>query len=164
MKKNCICPVKKRIVNKPFRDYYRKETKNIKHLRLHEYDNDRIIQLFMKKVSEGIVENRAGVHINKIGYFFVYRHPFEFPPTINGKHHLKRYMPTFIPTENSIFKYWSMDFKFERPIYARIDSKIKEGYRYLNLMLGVTKRDYMYLGAAKKAIRYKTLREKKYVI
>ena len=44
------------------------------------------------------------------------------------------------------------------------DSKIKEGHRYLNLMLGVTKRDYMYLGAAKKAIRYKTLREKKYVI
>lgn len=164
MKRNAICPADKSITNKPFRDYYRKQTKDIKQLRLHEYTNDKIIHLFMKKVAEGIVENRAGVHINKIGYFFVYRHPFEFPPSINGKPHLRRYMPTFIPTENSIFKYWSMDFKFEKSIYARIKERVEKGYRYLNLMLGVTKKDYMYLGAAKKAIRYKTLREKKYVV
>ena len=41
---------------------------------------------------------------------------------------------------------------------------LKKGVRYLNLMLGVTKADHMYLGAAKKAIRLKNLREKTYVI
>lgn len=163
-RKNCIAPHDIKVVNKDFRDFYRKETANIKHKRLHEYTNDRIIQLFMKKVTQGVIENRAGVHINKIGYFFVYRHPFVALSEINKFRYLKRYMPTFIPTENSIFKYWSMDFKFEYTVYKRIDEMLKKGVRYLNLMLGVTKADHMYLGAAKKAIRLKNLREKTYVI
>jgi len=61
-------------------------------------------------------------------------------------------MPTFIPTENSIFKYWSMDFKFSTKIMEGIDNNIKNGYRYLNLMNGVSKTDYIYLGASNKAI------------
>ena len=37
-----------KIINKDFRNYYRNATKNDKKIRLHEYDNDRIIQLFTK--------------------------------------------------------------------------------------------------------------------
>ena len=44
-----------KIINKDFRNYYRNVTKNDKKIRLHEYDNDRIIQLFTKKVAKNIL-------------------------------------------------------------------------------------------------------------
>ena len=69
MIKNCIAPNKLKTVNKDFRNFYKKETVDIKHKRIHEYQNDQIIQLFLKKMTEKLVENRAGIHINKIGYF-----------------------------------------------------------------------------------------------
>lgn len=150
MKKNGIAPHTIQCINKDFRDFYKKKTQDAKDRRLHEYENDRIIQLFLQKVSERLVENRAGVHINKIGYFFVYRHPFKFPP--RSLPHLKSYMLTFIPTENSIFKYWSMDFKFDKGLVRKMEENVRKGYRYLNLMMGVTKREYMYLGAVNSAI------------
>lgn len=150
MKKNGIAPYPLQCVNKDFRDFYKKKTRDIKEKRLHEYDNDRIIQLFLKKVGDNLVENRAGVHIHKIGYFFVYKHPFKFAPRYLP--HLKPYMLTFIPTENSIFKYWSMDFKFEHGLVQRMEQNVKKGYRYLNLMMGVTSKEYMYLGAVNSAL------------
>ena len=148
---NCLTPSTLKVLDKDFRNYYRKRTKDNTKNRLHHYDNDRIIRLFLKKVGDNIIKSRSGVLINRIGYFFVYRHPFIFRTTLRGKH-LKRYMPTFIPTENSIFKYWSMDFKFSTKIMEGIDNNIKNGYRYLNLMNGVSKTDYIYLGASNKAI------------
>lgn len=147
---NCTTPSTLKVVNKDFRNFYKKKTADIKNRRLHEYDNDRIIQLFLQKVGEKIVENRAGVHIEKIGYFFVYRHPFKFPPRLYLPH-LKPYMLTFLPTDNSIFKYWSMDFKFNRSLQTKMEQNVKRGYRYLNLMMGVSKKEYMYIGAVRGA-------------
>lgn len=147
---NCTTPSTLKVVNKDFRNFYKKKTADIKNRRLHEYDNDRIIQLFLQKVGEKTVENRAGVHIEKIGYFFVYRHPFKFPPRLYLPH-LKPYMLTFLPTDNSIFKYWSMDFKFNRSLQTKMEQNVKRGYRYLNLMMGVSKKEYMYIGAVRGA-------------
>ena len=129
---------------------YKRRTRDIIDQRLHEYVNDRIIMLFLKKIGEKLIEYRAGVHINKIGYFFVYRHPFKFPPRVFPPH-LRRYMFTFIPTENSIVKYWSMDFKFNKNLVEKLNANVKKGYRYLNLIMGVTKKEYMYLGAVNSA-------------
>ena len=163
MIKNCIAPNKLKTVNKDFRNFYKKETVDIKHKRIHEYQNDQIIQLFLKKMTEKLVENRAGIHINKIGYFFVYKHPFKFPPRPYFPH-LKPFMLTFIPTEGSIFKYWSMDFKFNRTLVQKMESNVRKGYRYLNLMMGVTKKDYMYIGAVNSALKNKKLKEQEDVI
>lgn len=152
--KNCLAPNKIKCINKDFRDYYkRRTTDNIKK-RLHEYDNDRIIQLFLKKMADYLIEYRAGILINKIGYFFVYKHPFKFAPSLT-RNHLKPYMLTFIPTESSIFKYWSMDFKFNRSLRQRMETNVKKGYRYLNMMNGASKKEYMYIGAVPSAIRQK---------
>ncbi len=152
--KNCLAPSTLKVLDKDFRNFYRKKTKNNIKKRLHHYDNDRIIRLFLKKVGDKMIENRSGVLINRIGYFFVYKHPFVFRTRI-GMKHLKRYIPTFIPIENSIFKYWSMDFKFSTKIVNGIDNRIKNGYRYLNLMNGINKSDYIYLGASNRAITEK---------
>ena len=152
--KNCLAPSTLKVLDKDFRNFYRKKTKNNIKKRLHHYDNDRIIRLFLKKIGDKMIENRSGVLINRIGYFFVYKHPFVFRTRI-GMKHLKRYIPTFIPIENSIFKYWSMDFKFSTKIVNGIDNRIKNGYRYLNLMNGINKSDYIYLGASNRAITEK---------
>ena len=114
--KNCLAPSTLKVLDKDFRNFYRKKTKNNIKKRLHHYDNDKIIRLFLKKIGDKMIENRSGVLINRIGYFFVYKHPFVFRTRI-GMKHLKRYIPTFIPIENSIFKYWSMDFKFSTKKY-----------------------------------------------
>ena len=152
--KNCLAPSTLKVLDKDFRNFYRKKTKNNIKNRLHHYDNDKIIRLFLKKIGDKMIENRSGVLINRIGYFFVYKHPFVFRTRI-GMKHLKRYIPTFIPIENSIFKYWSMDFKFSTKIVNGIDNRIKNGYRYLNLMNGINKSDYIYLGASNRAITEK---------
>jgi len=152
--KNCLAPSTLKVLDKDFRNFYRKKTKNNIKKRLHHYDNDKIIRLFLKKIGDKMIENRSGVLINRIGYFFVYKHPFVFRTRI-GMKHLKRYIPTFIPIENSIFKYWSMDFKFSTKIVNGIDNSIKNGYRYLNLMNGINKSDYIYLGASNRAITEK---------
>lgn len=155
--RNCLAPNHIKCVNTDFRNFYRKETAHIKNKRLHHYENDRIIQLFLKKVSEKLIEYRAGIHINKIGYFFVYKHPFKFPPTF--RNHLKPYHLTFVPTENSIFKYWCMDFEFNRTLVKKLDTNIKNGFRYLNMINGVSKKEYMYIGAVPNAIRDKKIRD-----
>ena len=152
--KNCLAPSTLKVLDKDFRNFYRKKTKNNIKKRLHHYDNDKIIRLFLKKIGDKMIENRSGVLINRIGYFFVYKHPFVFRTRI-GMKHLKRYIPTFIPIENSIFKYWSMDFKFSTKIVNGIDNRIKNGYRYLNLMNGINKSDYIYIGASNRAITEK---------
>ena len=48
-----------------------------------------------------MIENRSGVLINSMGYFFVYKHPFVFRTRI-GMKHLKRY-------ENDYFEEEEMD-------------------------------------------------------
>lgn len=158
LNKNCLAPNTLKCVNKDFRNFYRKKTVDIMHKRLHHYDNDKIIQLFLKKMAEKLIENRAGVHINKIGYFFVYKHPFKFPPSLYRRH-LKPFMLTFIPTENSIFKYWSMDFKFNTTLRLKMEANIKKGYRYLNMINGVSKKEYLYMGATPNVFRDKKIKE-----
>ena len=87
--KNCLAPPTLKVLDKDFRNFYRKKTKNNIKKRLHHYDNDRIIRLFLKKVGDKMIENRSGVLINRIGSFFVYKHPFVFRTRI-GMKHLKR--------------------------------------------------------------------------
>ena len=43
---------------------------------MHLYDNDRIIQLFTKKVAKNIIESKSGVHIKRLGYFYNHRIPW----------------------------------------------------------------------------------------
>lgn len=145
--------------DKDFRNYYRKVTANEKHKRLHHYDNDRIIRLFLQKVAERIVDYRAGVNIKKIGYIFVYKHPFlNFVPSLYYNH-LKPYMITFIPCENSILKYWSIDFRINKGLRQKMENNVKKGYRYLNLMRGVSKKEYIYLGAPPKVLNNKKIKD-----
>lgn len=144
-----VATPEKAIVKQHFKSFYKRATKaNIKG-RIHEYVNDRIIRLFMKKVHERLINNRSGVHIKRIGYFYVHMVPFK---VMHGKK-LNRYQIAFVPTDRSIFKYWGMDFMFDSTIKKQVQERVKKGYRYLNMIKGVTKVDYFYLGAPKYSLR-----------
>lgn len=128
-----LAPKYKRSNNKDFRNYYKRRTRANISDRLHEYDNDRILSLFWKKSATYMVERRAGVVVDKIGYFFVYGHPFKFYNT--RRQNIDEYRPTFLPTDGSIFRFWLMDYEFIHPIVKNVKEKTKKkGYRYLNLM------------------------------
>lgn len=149
------------IVKWDFRSYYKKVTKHERDKRLHEYTNDRIIRLFVKKVVDRIINNRSGVHINRIGYFYVHMIPFKLHIKYNGMPH--RYQLAFVPTDRSIFKYWGMDFTFNSALKKAVQKRVKEGYRYLNMIKGVSKVDHFYLGVKGLALyQYKKTKESKY--
>ena len=152
MKKNGMSPEMLKVVDKDFRNYYRQKTANNIPKRLHEYTNDKIIRLFLKKVAEEIVRNRAGVHIDKIGYFYNHMIPFKFTPSFTRKINLKKYYTTFIPTHDSLFKYWLMDFKFNHNIVKNMNERVDKGVKYLNMINGVSEEDYFYQGVNKSAL------------
>lgn len=136
---------KLKVNNKDFRNFYKRETKSNVKGRLHEYTNDKIIRLFLNKVANYIVEHPAGVYIDRIGYFHVYMIPYERVSRFNGKIN-PRYKLTFVPTDRSIFRYWSMDYQFRNKIVNNFNKKIKDGYRYLNLSDSVSNIDPYIIG------------------
>lgn len=144
-----LASAEKPVVKQYFKSFYKRATKHNKEERIHEYVNDRIIRLFLKKVHDRLINNRSGVHIRRIGYFYVHMVPFK--PSLAKR--LNRYQVAFVPTHNSIFKYWSMDFCFDITIRNKVQERIKNGYRYLNMINGVTTSDNFYLGATKYALR-----------
>lgn len=138
---------KLKVLNKDFRNFYKKETRDDINGRLHEYDNDKIIRLFIKKVAENLIDTPSGVHIKNIGYFHVYMIPYERVNRYNGRID-RRYQLTFTPTDNSYFRYWSMDYKFSRIVEAKLRKKLKKGYRYYNMANAVSKIDPYKIGKA----------------
>lgn len=150
---NCISPDYLKPIDTDFRNYYKSVTRdNIKD-RLHHYDNDRIIRLFINKLTEKLLENRSGVLVKRIGYFFIYRHPFlNFTPSL-WRNHLKPYMITFLPTDDSIFKYWMIDFRVNRTIVKKLSENVKKGYRYLNLMHSMISNENINLGGQLRRIK-----------
>lgn len=147
MLSSTFLPIDKTVWNKDFRNYYKRRTADNMEGRLHEYVNDRILKLFIKKVADRLVNYRAGVNIKRIGYFFIFRRPFDFYRRETKRFkHLKKYMPAFIPTTRSIFRYYSIDHEFHHKIYKRLNERVNQGYRYLNMIKGVGNKRYIYQG------------------
>lgn len=134
-----------KIVRHDFRKFYRKATRDNIPKRLQDFENDRIIRLFLNKVSDRIATNKAGVHIKRIGYFYVHMIPFKFYTITTNLPY--KYQLAFIPTDKSIFKFWGMDFQFSSPLQKKVQAMYKKGHRWLNMIQGVTKIDHFYLGA-----------------
>ena len=106
-----------------------------------------------EKLKDKIINTPSGVHINRIGYFYVHMIPFNIKWYTIKK--IKKYHPTFIPTEASIFKFWTMDFHFSRNFVNEIQKRVKDGYRYLNMIKGISRTDYYYLGVNKYSLKQK---------
>lgn len=154
-----LVKAEKTVFGRDFRKFYLNKTKNNKKNRLDDYENDRIIRLFINKLKTKLIEYPSGIHINRIGYFYVHMLPFNMMWNYKNQK-VNKYHLTFVPTFRSIFKFWSMDFHFTRSLGERLQNRIKNGYRYLNMIRAVTKKDYYYLGVNKNSfIQYKINRK-----
>lgn len=157
--KSCLAPQYKSAVkddfSKSYTAYMRK--KRIK-TRLSKLEANKVINRFLEILGEQISESRSGVLVKRIGYFCVYRHPFIFPP--RNWAHLKNYRAIHINNERCIFKYYMMDYYFNRKIQENIEKKVRDGQRYLNLMMGITTKDDMYKGSVASSIKKRKLYEK----
>lgn len=136
---------KLKVNNKDFRNFYKKETKDNVSKRLHEYDNDRIIKLFLQKTAKYLIEKPSGVHINKFGYFHVYMIPYERVSRYDGSVQ-PRYKLTFTPTDYSPFRYWTMDYQFREDLTKKLNKKISQGYKYYNMADAVSNIDPYAIG------------------
>lgn len=147
--KQCFAPSYVSALDDAFSYFYRRYMDEIglKKKRLTRHDASKIMKAFTTKMADALVESRSGLLIRGLGYFVNYRHPFTFVPNNQGYRHLTTYRPIHISTEDSIFKYYMMDYHFSPSIEKRVYDRTKEGYRYLNMMMGVCSRDCIYLGA-----------------
>lgn len=136
-------------LSKDFRNFYKRQTKKEKHNRLPDTVNNDIIRLLLKKVAERLVNTPSGVLLQNIGYFHVYMIPYQRVSRYNGKIE-PRYKLTFVPTDNSYFKFWSMDYAFTKQLEDALRDKIKEGYIYYNVADSVSNINPYTIGKSKK--------------
>ena len=93
--------------------------------------------------SEEIVEREAGVHIRRLGYFFIWKIPrkMTYNTQVKGKeleenynHHTNHHMysPIFLPSldSNNTLQYWSMDNSFCKNVKHGVRDKINDGVNY----------------------------------
>lgn len=94
-------------------------------------------------IGEEIVNSEGGVHINRLGYFFIWKIPkkMTYNTHISGgkseenfNYHTNHYMysPIFLPSidKKSTLKNWGMDNSFNRKIRFGIKDKLKSGFKY----------------------------------
>jgi hypothetical protein len=103
----------------------------------------KIVKTICKHIAEEVVEREGGVHISRLGYFFVWKIPRKM--TYNTKvrggtleekfnYHTNHYMfsPIFLPSIDSrnTLKYWGMDNSFSVNIRQGIKEKVSSGFKY----------------------------------
>lgn len=152
-KRLCLAPVLNSSLQDDFGKSYNAYMKKhrLEKRKLSKLEANKVINKFLELLALEIAASRTGVLVKRIGYFTVYRHPFVFPPR-KYMHHLKDYRVIHISNHRCIFKYYMMDYFFNRKIQKDIDERVKNGQRYINLMMGVAKKNDMYIGAIKSAI------------
>jgi len=103
----------------------------------------KVVSTICKHIGNEIVDRDAGVHIRRLGYFFVWKIPrkMTYNTQIKGEelkenynHHTNNHMfsPIFLPSLDckNTLQYWSMDNSFCKSIKHGVRDKIKDGFHY----------------------------------
>lgn len=103
----------------------------------------RVIKTICKHIGTEIVERKGGVHIRRLGYFFVWKIPrkMTFTTQVRGgelkesyNHHSNHHMysPVFLPAldHRNTLKNWGMDNSFSVNVKQGIKNKLKGGFTY----------------------------------
>jgi hypothetical protein len=112
----------------------------------------KILKTICENIGTELVERNGGVHIRRLGYFFVWKIPRKMTYTTqvrNGKlkesynHHTRHYMfsPIFLPSIDRMrtLKNWSMDNAFTRRVKDGIKEKVRAGFDYKIYPYSITK-------------------------
>ena len=102
-----------------------------------------LVSVICKHIGNEIVERKAGVHIRRLGYFFIWKIPRKLTYTKQVKggkaeelynYHTDQYMysPILLPSldKNRTFFNWSMDNSFAHNVKKGVNKKVSEGYKY----------------------------------
>ncbi len=123
---------------------YRKYDKISKKNRIKGRENLRgLLKKVCDKIGQEIVERKAGVHIKRLGYFFIWKIPRKttYFKNVRGgtreekyNYHTDHYMysPVFLQSLDSTdsLKYWSMDNAFCEKVKVGVRKKVSSGYKY----------------------------------
>lgn len=112
----------------------------------------RMIKTICKHIGREVVECRGGVHVRRLGYFFIWKIPRKMTYTTqvrggnlkeNFNYHSEHYMysPIFLPSldNKNTLKDWSMDNAFSASIKQGVKRKIKSGFNYKIYPFSITK-------------------------
>lgn len=99
-----------------------------------------VVSNIFKKIKYHMINHPSGVHIEGMGYFFIYMVPFHRTFTYRG---LREYQGTFVPTYNSKIKNWCFDFAFSKQVFKQVRKRVRAGHRYLNMINGVARNHYI---------------------
>jgi hypothetical protein len=95
----------------------------------------KFMRMFLRRMSNHIVDNDAGVFIKKFGYFCIFKHPKKKVnkggyKNIHTMGHL--YLPTFIPIrKDTLMQQWTMDRAFHKGmINMKMGNKLRAGKKY----------------------------------
>jgi hypothetical protein len=123
---------------------YRKYKKISKNNRIKgREDLRKLVGKICEHIGKEIPERRGGVHIRRLGYFFIWKIPkkMSYNRFVKGEkvkelfnYHTDQYMfsPVFLPSIDSkeTLINWSMDNSFSYKIRGRVKERVSEGYKY----------------------------------
>lgn len=105
-------------------------------------------RLFWEEVSNQMLNNEAGVLLDKIGYFYIMMVPKKMVSmSWKGKERIqvlnlhsgsRLYLATFVPQRNTVFKLWNMDTRFSKKITTDLSKKLKSGKVYKSLVYSLS--------------------------
>lgn len=126
-----------------YTEYLKYEKIPEKHKVKNRRELRKIVKTICKHIGNEIVDRQGGVHIKRLGYFFVWKIPRKMTYTTqvkggslkeNFNHHSYHYMysPIFLPSLDSknTFKNWSMDNSFSVNVKQGIKHKVRAGFKY----------------------------------
>lgn len=112
-------------------EFYKRNTENP----INRKAWTKFMRMFLRKMSNHIVDNDAGVFIKKFGYFCIFKHPKKKVnkggyKNIHTMGHL--YLPTFIPIrKDALMQQWTMDRTFHKGmINMKMGNRLRAGKRY----------------------------------
>jgi hypothetical protein len=112
-------------------EYYKTRTENP----MNRQAWTKFMRQFLKRMSNSITENEAGVFIKKFGYFCIFKHPRKKVnkggyKNIHTMGHL--YLPTFIPIrKDTLMQQWTMDRAFHKGmVNMKMGYQLRAGKKY----------------------------------
>lgn len=112
-------------------EYYKTRTENP----MNRKKWQAFMKKFLKRMSNNITENEAGVFIKKFGYFCIFKHPRKKVnkggyKNIHTMGHL--YLPTFIPIrKDALMQQWTMDRAFHKGmVNMKMGNQLRAGKKY----------------------------------
>lgn len=112
-------------------EYYKTRTENP----VNRSAWQKFMRIFLRKMSNHITENEAGVFVKKFGYFCIFKHPKKKVnkggyKNIHTMGHL--YLPTFIPIRKDVLmQQWTMDRTFHKGmVNMKMGNQLRAGKKY----------------------------------